>query len=365
MGESRAAADHVHATMRIALLCVAVVVPFGLDLARLVENEYRPTWVAVTAFTAMSAITATCAVWVVRRKPLPLGVVVVGTVVVLTASVAATAVLPPDGFFRGPHWSFGQAGWVLVLLLLDRVALLVTAVAVHLTANVVQFLQPGLPGPAEIGAAGTVALGTVSVQLGVLMITEMLRRSTRQAMEVAAERDRMVTRVALAEQWEQGQRSAFAGRLGVTLPLLADLADGVLDPRDDDTRRRCALAATQLRRLFAENDDVPDPLVHEVAACVDLAEQRGVDVSLAVSGTATPVPADVRRDLTAPVVTALSAARARARVSVLRTDDEVRVAVVTDAGVEVDAAASPRVEIDCGTYGEHVRVEARWRWTSS
>jgi hypothetical protein len=44
------------------------------------------------------------------------------------------------------------------------------------------------------------------------------------------------------------------------------------------------LAATQLRRLFAENDDVPDPLVHELSACIDVAERRGLAVSLAVSG---------------------------------------------------------------------------------
>ncbi|MBB5803800.1 hypothetical protein F4560_003568 [Saccharothrix ecbatanensis] len=364
MAEGRAAADHVHATMRIALLSVVGVVQFGLCLRRLVEYGHRPEWLAVAAFTALSLVTVTCGVWVVRRKPLPLGVVVVGTVIVLAASAAAAAALPPDGFFRDPHWSFGLVGWHLLLLLLDRVPVLLTVLAVDVTANIVRFLPVALVERAEVGAVGTVVLSSVSVQLAVLMITEMLRRRTRQAMEVAAERDRMVTRVALAEQWEQGQRSVFAGQLGVTLPLLADLADGVLDPRDDDTRRRCALAATQLRRLFAENDDVPDPLVHEVAACVDVAERRGVEVSLAVSGTATPVPADVRRDLTGPVVAALSAARARARVSVLRTDKEVRVAVVTDAGVDVDAAAWPRVEVDCGTYGEHVRMEARWRRTS-
>ncbi|WP_447002631.1 hypothetical protein ACRAKI_23310 [Saccharothrix isguenensis] len=367
MGENRAAAGHVHATMRIALLSIVGVVQFGLCLGPLVGHapQYRPEWVAVAAFTALAAVTATCGAWVVRRKPLPPVVAVVGTVVVLVASVGVAAALPPDGFFHPPHWSFGLVGWHLMLLLLDRVAVLLTALAAHMAASVAQFLVAGMPERTEVGAAGAVALGTVSVQLAVLMITELLRRSTRQAMEVAAERDRMVTRVAMAEQWEQGQRDIFAGQLGVTLPLLADMADGVLDPRDDETRRRSALAATQLRRLFAENDDVPDPLVHEVAACVDVAERRGVEVSLAVSGTSTPVPADVRRELTGPVVTALSAARARARVSVLRTDEEVRVAVVTDAAAEVAAASSPRVEVDCGTYGGHVRMEARWRRTSS
>jgi hypothetical protein len=184
-------------------------------------------------------------------------------------------------------------------------------------------------------------------------------------MSVTAERDRLITRVMSAEQWEREQRTVFAGQLGVTLPLLADLADGVLDPRDDDARRRCSVAATQLRRLFAENDEVPDPLVHEVTACADEAERRGVEVSLAVSGAAVAVPSDVRRELTSPVVATLAAAQSYARVSVLRTHEDVRVAVMADVGTNAITAASPLVEIDCDTYGEYVRMEARWRTRNS
>lgn len=87
-------------------------------------------------------------------------------------------------------------------------------------------------------------------------------------------------------------------------------------------------------------------------------------MSLAVSGAAVAVPAEIRRDLTGPVVAALSAARVRAKVSVLRTDEDVRVAVVADAGAEVVAASTARVEVECGTYGDYLRTEARWRRNS-
>jgi hypothetical protein len=360
MGEHAA----VHATMRIALLGVAGGVQFGLSLRQLVTHEYRSTWIAVTAFAVLALVTATAGCWVVRRKPVPHTVVVSGRVVALTAASAATAVVPDGAHFGAPDWAFGLVGWHLVLLLLDRVPLLLTALGTNLAVSAGQFLVADVPGRAEVGAAGIVALGTVSVQLAVVVITRMLVGRTGQAMAVAAERDRLTTRVLYAEQWEREQRTVFAGQLGSTLPLLADLADGVLDPRDAGTRRRCALAATQLRRLFAENDEVPDPLVHEVAACVDVAERRGVDVSLAVSGAAVAVPAEVRRELTGPVVATLSAARVRARVSVLRTEEEVRVAVVVDAGADVVTASTPRVEVECGTYGDHLRTEARWRRNS-
>ncbi|MFE9204250.1 hypothetical protein [Micromonospora sp. NPDC007230] len=365
MAESHAEGDHVHPTMRIALLCIAGVVQFGLCVRPLVEYEFQPRWVAEAAFTALALVTAVCGVWVVRRKPVPAAVVVVGTVVTLAASAGATRVLPAGGHFGPPDWSFGLVGWHLLLLLLDRVPVLLTAMTVHLTTSVGQFLLSGVPGRAEIGAAGIVAFGAASIQLAVVPISRMLHHRTRQATSAAAAQERLITRVMSAEQWEREQRTVFAGQLGVTLPLLADLADGVLDPRDDDTRRRCSLAATQLRRLFAENDEVPDPLVHEVTACVDEAERRGVEVSLAVSGAAVAVPPDVRRELTSPVVATLAAARTHARVSVLRTHEDVRVAVMADVGTDLVTTTSAQVVVDCDAYGEYIRMEARWRTRNS
>ncbi|WNV84637.1 hypothetical protein [Umezawaea sp. Da 62-37] len=358
------AQDRVIAIMRIGVLVVAAAVQLGLNAPPLVRHqaEYRPAWVVDAAFVALLLVTAACAVWVPRGRPLPVSVVAIGTIVVLTASSAVTAALPPDGFFLDVHWSFGLVGWHLLVLLFDRVGLLVAALTTHFAVSVVQFALVGGHDRAEIGAAGVVVLSVLSFQAAIAVITLVLRRQSRQAARVAADRDRVATRAALAEQWERDLRTTFAGQLGATLPLLVGLADRTLDPREDDTRHRCALAATQLRRLFAENDDVPDPLVHEVAACVDAAQRRGVEVSLAVSGAAVAVPTAVRRELTAPLVVALSAVRERARVSVLRTDREVRVAVVTDTAVgDGIGGGSALVEVECGTYGEHTRMEARWR----
>ncbi|MFE2753625.1 hypothetical protein ACFXGA_16685 [Actinosynnema sp. NPDC059335] len=348
---------HVFATLRLVLLGVTAVVQASLGVGPLLGHPHPA---ARVAFAVPLLVVLLCGVWVVRRRPLPVPVAVGGAVAVLAASAVATAVLPPQAHFGPAHWSYGLVGWHLLLLLLDRVPALLAAQGAHLLLSVGQWLLAGAPDRAEIGNAGVVVLSVTSFQAGVLVMSRFMLRTARQAAEVAAERERAATRAALAEQWGQDLRTGFAGQLGTTLPLLADLADGVLDPRDEGTRRRCALAATQLRRLFAENDDVPDPLVHEVTACVHVAERRGVDVSLAVSGAPVPVPTDVRRELTGPVAEALSAARARARVSLLRTADEVRVAVVADAGVEVGTATG-RVEVECGTYGRHTRMEARWR----
>ncbi|MCE6996576.1 MSCRAMM family adhesin SdrC [Saccharothrix sp. S26] len=420
--ESREAERHVFASLRLILLGVTAVVQPSLSLGPVLTQAAHPA--ARVAFTVTALVTLLSAVWVVRRRPIPLPVALGGAVTVLAACAVATGTLPPHAHFGPAHWSYGLIGWHLLLLLLDRVPLLLAAQAAHLVLGLAQWLLTGAPDRAEIGNAGVAVLSATSFQLGVLVMSRILLRSARQAAEDAAERERAATRAALAEQWEQDLRAGFAGQLGVTLPLLADLADGVLDPRAEDTRRRCALAATQLRRLFAENDDVPDPLVHEVTACVHVAERRGVAVSLAVSGAPVPVPTDVRRELTGPLAEALSAARERARVSLLRGEDEVRVAVVTDASGEsgtdasgesgtdasgesgtdasgesdtdasgesdtdasgesdtdasgesdTDASgesdtdagvragtAKGRVEVECGTYGRHTRMEVRWR----
>jgi hypothetical protein len=152
---------------------------------------------------------------------------------------------------------------------------------VNAATGVVQFAVAGLPDRAGIGAAAIVLLSVTSFQLAVVAVVRALHRGARQAGEAAAERDRIAIRQALGEQRELDHRLRFAGPLGATLPLLAGMADGTLDPRAPDTRRRIVLAATELRRLFAENDDVPDPLVHELSACVDVAERRGLAVSFA------------------------------------------------------------------------------------
>jgi len=353
--------DQVTATIRVALVCVVAVLQFGLSLPNLLRHDYDPRSLAVAAFAGLACVTVGAAVWALRRRPLPEPVVAVGIALVLAASVAATTATPAADRFGPADWAFGLIGWHLLLLLLDRATLLFAALGAHFAVAVGHFLTAGIPSRAALGTAGIVVIGTGAVQLAAAVISRLLSTRARAAMALAAERDRLATRVLSAEEWERGRRTAFAGHLGATLSLLADLADGLLDPREPETRRWAALAATQLRRLFAENDDVPDPLVHELAACVDVAERRGVDVSLAVSGAAVDVPDQIRRDLTGPVAAALATAGTRARVSVLRTDGDVRVAVVSDVGAPAAPANSPGVNVESGTYGEYTRMEARWR----
>ncbi|PWK87171.1 hypothetical protein C8D88_104332 [Lentzea atacamensis] len=346
--------DHaVFATTRRVLLVVVVVIQLGLTLPVLVTHSREASWVA---FVLLSSVLVAGFV-----AELPAVIALPGTALVLVASILATTALPHAASFGPADWAFGLVGWYVLLLLIERPKVAMAALAAHIAFSVAWFLHDG---NGDLGTAGVVILSGTSLQIGVLVMTRVLVRDARLAAEAAAEHDAARTREELARQREQDLRTGFAGQLGAVLPLLADLADEVVSAADEPTRLRCSVAAVQLRRLFAENDEVPDPLLHELTACVDVAERRGVVVSLAVSGTATPVPTEVRRELVAPMAQALAAADGRAKVSLLRTADEVRVAVVADApGVLPDGGSPALVTVETSVHSGLVRSEARWRTT--
>lgn len=353
--------DHaVLATARQVLLVVVVAIQLGLTLPALVTHDHAPAaWVAFALLAAVLALVSGSVA--AGRAELPAALALPGAAAALTSSFLATTALPGGASFGPADWAFGLVGWYLLLLLAERPKILATALGAHIAFSIAWFLHDG---NGDAGTAGVVVLSGTSVQLGALVIIRVLVRDARLAAQAATEHDAARTREELARQREQDLRTGFAGQLGAVLPLLADLADEVVSAGDEATRLRCSVAAVQLRRLFAENDDVPDPLLHELTACVDVAERRGVVVSLAVSGVATPVPTEVRRELVAPMARALAVADGRAKVSLLRTPDEVRVAVVTQAsGALPDQDAPASVAVETSVHGGLVRSEARWRTT--
>ena len=129
----------------------------------------------------------------------------------------------------------------------------------------------------------------------------------------------------MAERLHADRRQRYRIVRDAVAPLLAGLADGTLDPADREVRHRCAVEASRLRRLFAETDDVADPLLHELRACSYIADQRGVVVDLQLTGRLPALDRDVRRALTEAPLLALAGAERRARVTVLGRTDEVAV----------------------------------------
>lgn len=352
--------DHaVLLAVRRALVVVVFGNQVGLTLPSLVGHPHgTAAWIAYALLTSVLAVVSGHVA--VGAAGLRRGVAACLTAVVLAASALAAVALPAEASFGPADWAFGLIGWYLLLVLLEWPRVMVAVLAAHLCFSLAWFAHAG---DGDVGNAGVVVLSGTSFQLGVLVMARVVLRDARLAAAAAAEREAARTREELMRQREQDLRAGFEGQLGAWLPLLADLADGVVSCGDEATRLRCSVAAVQLRRLFAENDDVPDPLLHELTTCVDVAERRGVVVSLAVSGTAVEVPTEVRRELVAPMARALAVAGGRAKVSLLRTGAEVRVAVVADAPAAPPRAAEEPVSVTVETsvHSGLVRSEARWR----
>jgi hypothetical protein len=187
------------------------------------------------------------------------------------------------------------------------------------------------------------------------------RAAATAAAEAAVRRTRQV-----ADQLHAGRRDRYRAVHGWVAPLLSGLAGGELDPADREVRHRAAVAAGRLRRLFAETDDVADPLLHELRACSYIADQRGVLVDLQVLGRLPGLDRSARRALTEAPLLALAGAERHARVTVVGRSDEVAVSVLVDATAPVGSGAPTAVMDSAVTVtmldvADRRWVEARWR----
>jgi hypothetical protein len=219
-------------------------------------------------------------------------------------------------------------------------------------------------GAAAVTFAGAVSVTAVTAafQLTVGVFAVLLRGIAATAAATARERERIRTAEAVAEQLHADRRDRYASLAESVTPLLGGLASGALDPADEAVRRACAVEAARMRRLFAEDPTAPDPLVHELRACIELAERNGVAVRFAERGERPPMPTRVRRLLTEPAVAVLATAKSTARLTVVGLDGTVTVSVVADAPPDtVPEVGGDGVTTSTVVAEDRIWVEATWR----
>ena len=366
--------ERLLSAFRGAVLTVAVVVQ-GFCLVQIVANRahYQPLWPQIAAFVLLILVAAVGAYFVlVRGSTLPPAIRWAGVGLVVLASLAASVPLADGARLWPPvHWSFGLVGWYALFLLSDfRLAVFAGFLGVHLTLTATGMAVAGPPGVGVLATVGITAVLVCGFQYSVGMVAGLLCRIADSATRAADEHERLRTRAAISENMRHDERRRSLALADTTVPLLAELADGSLDPHDPDTRGRCALEAARMRRLFAEYDDVPDRLVHELRAAIDIAERNGVTVQLAVRGQAFELPRDVRRALLDPVSAVLASAESTARATVVRTQGMVRVSAVGDTcGSALELAAAPATsetawghfQISSVTAGCRLWTETIWR----
>lgn len=353
--------------LRIAAMGVVVVVLccIHLPVALQFTDAYR--WPAgdLGALAAMLAVMLVAMVYVARDRPWNRTRWVL-LAVALAASVGGTLAVEPEFLIRTPHWSWEMFGWFAVLLLLDlRLRWFFTALAGQYLVTLALVVGQGAAQTPVIVEFGVTGLLAGAWQSTVALFSVALQHSARVALRTAVAEEQLRTSERVAEQLHRDRQARYADLAVTTAPLLAGIASQQLNPADPGVQRACAVEASRMRRLFAESDDVSDPLEHEIHACVDVAERQGTAVQMSTRGSLPPLPLTERRALTEPVIATLAGPRSTARVTVTGRGETVTLSVVTD-GAEQDAAPTlrdgpgGRVRVSRLVSGDRLWVEVTW-----
>jgi hypothetical protein len=364
-GEELARSQVLH-SLRVATLVVSAVIALGLGGARMVRHlaRYELPLVQVGCFAVLGAVLAVEGVLLVRRRPWG-HLRRVAIAVVLAASALSAVTLPDGQTFTSVNWMFGAANFVGIAVLHDRPLRTVGAFlfAHELIAVLNLFLLHDVNRAALLRLA-TGSVSVIGVPLCVAVGAAAVRRIHAEAEASRREIERVRTEEAVATESHRRRRQRFAELSGTTVPLLEGLADSSLRPEDPDVQRRCAIEAARMRRLFAEVDEVANPLLHELSYCADIADRKGVVVELDARGQFPTPPREVRRDLTEAALTALATAVSWARVTVVGDADLVSVNVVADcSAVDIPRPVTAGVSINEFSNEEMVWIEVQWQPT--
>ncbi|HVQ92363.1 MAG TPA: ATP-binding protein [Mycobacteriales bacterium] len=335
------------------------------------RSAYRSFGAELVAWALMAAVGVVAARRMLRRQT---GAVtswlLAGTA--LAASAVATAAVGTGQEFTVAHWAISATGWFGVLVLLRRpIAELVALIVLNAGLTLAVLVRDGAADRDGLARFLMVAFIWSALQLGLALVIRALDGTARRAAAAAERQAAVHRRVEVAEALHRSRLDRYQTVCRSVVPLLLGLASGELDPAERRTQRRCAVEGSRLRRLFAETDDVPDPLLHELRACADIAYSRGVLVDLQVIGQLPELTRSVRRALTEAPLHALAGAQREARVTVFGRSDEVAISVLADAlagepaepPLQLDRARSVtmRESVVAGTGEQRRWIEARWR----
>jgi len=354
-------------------LWVAIVVTFGWHLAGVAPVVVQSwlkyglaasgaeTWLAFTALGIVAAVA------VLRGGGYGLALPFAICPILLAGSVLGS-LMAPDGVIGHFNWQFAVAGWFAVLALWRRpLAELLTFYAANVLAGGIILAVSGEANRVSVGRFIALCCGISALQItvfaGARMVTAMARRAAQAEDELARTRSAHIA----AEAVQAARRTRYETITGTVTHLLEGLATGQLDLSGRDARQQVAVAVTRLRRYLVESDDVPDQLWHELRACADAAERQGIAVDLvAPVGQVPQLPLVIRRALTEPIISALAATAAKARITIIASADQVAVAILADAQlISPVPCLHEAVECSHDADGEMLWVQARWNGPSA
>ncbi|MDM4720436.1 hypothetical protein QTQ03_12945 [Micromonospora sp. WMMA1363] len=353
---------------RIVAVVIALAwhTTIGLPAVEAVGGELAEPTVVLGAWLLVAVTGVVAGVRLLRGAPLPAWWLA-GSLLAVDAVVFAA--VRAEHLFTNANWVWGTLGWFFVLALWGRrLAGLLAVLCAHAVIALVALFTHGLTAPADLARYAMYVYGVSSLPVAVFAGSTAIAALARQRAATAAATYASVAERRAAE-WARRERRKRLALAGATAgEVLAELADGRADPADPDVQRRCVLAAARLRRLIAESDDVPDPLLHELRASADLAERNGLPIDLVTIGAPPPLPVETRRQLADPLTATLTGARDWARLTVVAEPDEVVVSLVTpdrgDTGPP-EPAGGPRLGEDNGRVEYLDERDGEIRWTQT
>ncbi|OKI62897.1 hypothetical protein A6A27_27235 [Micromonospora sp. CB01531] len=371
-GAAIAVADASDRAARIAAVTIALAWHLAIDLPALPGVGSSPAASAVVAagWLVTAAVGVVAGVRLLRGGLPPARRL---AAVLLVVDAAVFAAVGGGQLFAAANWVWGGLVWFFPLVLWRRpVRWLLALLGAHAVIALAALLASGATAPADLARYAMYVYGVSSLPVavfvgGVALAALAQARAGTATAALAVEAERVA-----AERVQAERRARLALASGTAEEVLAALAAGDADPADPEVRRRCVLAAARLRRLIAESDDVPDPLLHELRAAADLAERNGLSIELVAVGVPPELPVEVRRRLADPLTAALADARDWARLTVVTGPDEVVVSLVTPDHDGPDASGPPGPtgprEADGDENGpvEHVHErDGEIRWTQT
>lgn len=349
--------------LRIAVAAIAAAIMATSSLWRKL-GEHHPLWPQLTAYGVLSTVLLAEVVLLARQQrrwSRSHRIAALGAV--LCASSLSAWTLPDQYVTTADDWAFGTAGWFGVILLLDRP--LTYLVVFLVLQELITVGRVAVAGPYDRDFLLNLVAGSIGVlgfPLGAALATTALQGVARAAASARREAERIRTAGELSARLHDQRQERFAVVFGTAEPVLQGLANRSLDPSDPAVQRVCAIEAARMRRLFAESDDVADPLLHELRHCADVADRRGVVVEFETTGSWLPIPLEARRALTEAPLAVLATAGSWARVSVIGTAGLLSVNVVADSGpCEIASADGSEVIVQALVDGDILWVEAQWQ----
>jgi hypothetical protein len=321
----------------------AIVVTFGWHLVNSLPATFARMWMyhspalALSLWAVFVAVGVVAAVDALRARRRPVLVAVLEIAVLQAGVVIQLVTSDPDLILNVGDWAWTDFGWFAILVLWRRpLAWLYAVMAANALITLGTLLATREMDRIDLARFAMVVIGAGAFQVALAWGGRALEEVAGRAYQAAGERAATLTALSAAERVHAARQRRFREIGHDVREILGGLADGGLDPGDPAVQRRCAVEASRLRRLIAEHDDTPDPLVHELRACADMAESRGVAVSLHTTGGLPPMSVRERRALTELPMHVLAAARTQARVTVVASPEtaETEVSVVADADLD-------------------------------